>query len=288
MFLNVSHRLFYTYSEPIFPEPHTLYLHPKAYPHQQIVSHSLKIDPAPHMLVYNIDAEGNNQNIAYFREKTDKLSVSVEMVIRSEDFNSFEFVLFPFETERIPFHYSEALRKFLQPYLLREGVTTYVEQFARQTAANARWMTIPFLTSLCAHIAGDFMYERREVGPPLLPEHTLIGRKGTCRDFAQLFVACCRGVGRAARFVSGYLYGNPLQAHDLHAWAEVYLPGAGWRGFDPTDGKAVMNNHVYLASSADPGLVTPVSGVFRGKAKSTLSTEVTVSAGEPMNQSMNG
>lgn len=279
MILNVSHQLFYTYSEPVLLEPHTLYLFPKAYPHQQIVSHTMTIDPVPTMLADNIDAEGNHQRIAYFREPTAQLTVSVTMAVRSEDFNLFNFVLFPFETERIPFQYQEPLKKFLQPYLVREGVTTYVEQYARQTAAGARWMTIAFLTALCRDIAQNFMYERRDVGAPLLPEHTLIGRKGTCRDFAQLYVACCRALGLAARFVSGYLYGNALQEHDLHAWAEVYLPGAGWRGFDPTDGKAVMNHHVYLASSADPMLVTPVSGVFRGKAKSTLRAEVTVGEG---------
>ena len=280
MILNVSHQLFYTYSESVILEPHTFYLFPKAYPHQQIVSHTMTIDPLPGMLVHNIDVEGNHQHIAYFREATSQLTVSVQMAVSSADFNLFEFVLFPFETERIPFQYPEPLRKFLQPYLVREGVTTYVEQYARQTAAGVRWMTVAFLTTLCREISQNFMYERRDIGAPLLPEHTLIGRKGTCRDFAQLFVACCRGLGLAARFVSGYLYGNALQEHDLHAWAEVYLPGAGWRGFDPTDGKAVMNNHVYLASSADPMLVTPVSGVFRGKAKSTLRAEVNVGEGK--------
>lgn len=276
MILNVSHQLLYTYSESVILEPHTFYLFPKAYPHQQIVSHAMTIDPLPAMLVHNIDAEGNHQHIAYFREATSRLTVSVQMAVSSADFNLFEFVLFPFETERIPFQYPEPLRKFLHPYLVREGVTTYVEQYARQTAAGSRWMTVAFLTALCRDISQNFMYERRDVGAPLMPEHTLIGRKGTCRDFALLFVACCRGLGLAARFVSGYLYGNALQEHDLHAWAEVYLPGAGWRGFDPTDGKAVMNNHVYLASSADPLLVTPVSGVFRGKAKSSLRAEVSV------------
>lgn len=279
MILNVSHRLFYTYSESVILEPHTFYLYPKSYPHQQIVSYTMTIDPVPSMLVQNIDAEGNHQRIAYFREATSWLNVSVEMAVRSEDFNLFGFVLFPFETEQIPFQYPESVKKLLQPYLVREGVTTYVEQYARQTAASERWKTVAFLTALSRDISQNFVYERREVGPPMLPEHTLIGRKGTCRDFAQLFVACCRALGIAARFVSGYLYGNALQEHDLHAWAEVFLPGAGWRGFDPTEGNAVINNHVHLAASADPALIAPVTGVFRGRAKSTLRAEVSVGEG---------
>jgi len=276
MNLKVSHQLFYTYSEAVFLDPHAIYLHPKAYPHQQVMGFSLAIDPIPSALVHNLDTEGNHQHLAYFNEKTNHLTISVEMTVQSEDFNVFDFVLFPFTTQQIPFQYPDTQKKYLQPYLVREGVTTYVEQYARQTAAAARWQTVPFLTTLCANIFQNFVYERRDVGAPLMPEYTLIGRKGSCRDFAQLFVACCRSVGIAARFVSGYLYGNELQAHDLHAWAEVYLPGAGWRGFDPTEGQAVMNNHVYLASSADPVLIAPVSGTFRGKAKSNLETMVDV------------
>lgn len=279
MNLRVSHKLSYTYSEAVSLGPHSFYLYPKTYPHQQVLSYSLVVEPTPNMLVHNIDVEGNHQQIAYFRDLTNFLTVSVEMNVLSNDFNVFGFVLYPFETERIPFQYPDALKKHLQPYLVREGVTTYVEQYARQTGAVVQWKTIPFLTTLCQNIYLNFVYERRDVGPPMPPEHTLIGRKGSCRDFAQLFVACCRSVGIAARFVSGYLYGNALQEHDLHAWAEVYLPGAGWRGFDPTEGKAIMNNHIYLASSSDPQLITPVLGTFRGKARSILTAEVTVGEG---------
>lgn len=276
MNLHVKHQLNYTYSEGVFLNPHTIYLSPKAYPHQRVISHAVQIEPMPSMLVENIDVEGNHQHVAFFKEKTDKLTVSSEIVMESSPFNVFGFVLFPFDTERIPFSYSDSEKKHLEPYLIREGVTTYVEQYARQTAAGALWATVPILTALCKNIAQNFVYERREVGPPLPPEHTLISQKGTCRDFAQLFVACCRSLGIAARFVSGYLYGNLLQAHDLHAWVEVYLPGAGWRGFDPTEGKAVINNHIYLAASANPSLIVPVSGLFRGQARSTLQVDVTV------------
>lgn len=279
MKLRISHKLSYTYSEAVSLEPHSFYLYPKIYPHQQVFSYSLVVEPTPSMLVHNIDVEGNHQQIAYFGDLTNFLTVSVEMNVLSNDFNVFGFVLYPFETERIPFQYPETLKKHLQPYLVREGVTTYVEQYARQTCAVVQWKTIPFLTTLCQNIYLNFVYERRDVGAPMPPEHTLIGRKGSCRDFAQLFVACCRSVGIATRFVSGYLYGNALQEHELHAWAEVYLPGAGWRGFDPTEGKAIMNNHIYLASSSDPQLITPVLGTFRGKARSMLTTEVTVGEG---------
>ena len=284
MNLHVKHQLQYTYSEGVFLDPHTVYLSPKTYPHQKVLQHTIQIDPLPSMLVENVDVEGNPQHLAFFKEKTNRLTINSEIILESRPFNVFGFVLLPFETERLPFTYHESLTPHLQPYLVRQGVTTYVEQHARQMAAGAQWRTVPFLTALCQDMAGRFVYERREVGPPLPPEHTLIGQKGTCRDFAQLFVACCRSLGIAARFVSGYLYGAPLQAHDLHAWVEVYLPGAGWRGFDPTEGKAVINNHLYLAASANPSSIVPVSGLFRGKAQSSLQADVTVQEWNPSTQ----
>jgi transglutaminase-like putative cysteine protease len=274
MNLHVRHSLHYEYTDGVWLEPHTVYLHPKAYPHQQIRSYSLSVSPEPSMKVENIDAEGNRQQILYFKDATQSLVFEAEIVVQSDSYNVFEFVLFPFETERLPFSYPTSIHIFLQSYLLREGVTTYIDQYARQTAAAARWSSVQFLTDLCANISTDFIYEQRQTGAPLSAEATLISRKGTCRDFAVLYMACCRALGIAARFASGYLFGSPTHAHDLHAWAEVYLPGAGWRGFDPTEGKAVSSNHITLATSANPTAINPVSGTFRGRSRSELRTQV--------------
>jgi transglutaminase-like putative cysteine protease len=198
------------------------------------------------------------------------------MVLSSHEFNVFDFVLFPFNTKNIPFQYPEHLYKYLVPYLGRNEITPYVEQFSRQIAAEARWETVPFLVELGRYIYENFAYQLREQGNALPPEDTLRDRCGSCRDFSRLFIAACRSLGIAARFVSGYLYGNPQQEHELHAWAEVYLPGAGWRGFDPTEGRAIMNNHISLGASADFDQLAPVMGTFQGQAASTLSTEVDI------------
>lgn len=197
-----------------------------------------------------------------------------EMELQSDEFNSFDFVLFPFETQRVPFRYPKAVQDLLYPYLERVGVSERVESWARQLAASAGWQTISFLITLNQAIR-EFTYEIREVGAPLPPEQTLILRKGSCRDYTTLFMAACRSLGIAARFVSGYLFGNPQQEHQLHAWAEVYLPGAGWRGFDPTEGTVVVNRHIFLASTAKPELAAPISGTFNGQANSTLRVELT-------------
>ncbi|GAB3164002.1 transglutaminase family protein [Telluribacter humicola] len=276
MNLKVRHRLVYEYSKPIVLHPHTVYLYPRSYPHQQLINYSLVIDPLPSKLVRNVDVEGNVQQIAYFQGATSQLSVETTIVISSDEFNVFDFVLFPFNTQNMPFQYPERTHKYLLPYLGRQEITPYIEQFARQIAAEARWETVPFLVELSRYIYENFAYQMREQGDALPPDDTLRDRCGSCRDFSRLFIAACRSLGIAARFVSGYLYGNPQQEHELHAWVEVYLPGAGWRAFDPTEGKAIANNHISLGSSADFDQLAPVMGTFHGEATSTLTTQVDI------------
>ncbi|WP_128544768.1 transglutaminase family protein [Larkinella soli] len=278
--LRVNHLLHYDYSSPVFLEPHTLYLYPKILPHQRLSAYDLRITPTPSKLVRNVDVEGNVQQVIYFKDQTESLHVEADIVVESESYNAYDFVLFPFETQRLSFHYPEADRRLLEPYLERIGVTTTVEQYARQIAAEAKWQTVPFLSHLCSTIRFGFAYEIRDLGPALSPEETLISRKGSCRDYAVLYIAACRSVGLAARFVSGYLYGNPHQEHELHAWAEVYLPGAGWRGFDPTEGSVVINNHLFLASSFFHDRLPPLAGTFRGPARSAMTASVSITGTE--------
>jgi transglutaminase-like putative cysteine protease len=115
----------------------------------------------------------------------------------------------------------------------------------------------------------------REQGPPWPAERTLRERRGACRDLAVLFNDVCRFVGFPARFVSGYQVDVPEEARpELHAWSEVYLPGAGWRGFDPSQGLAVADRHVPLAASRTPWMASPTSGTYRGTARSTLTASV--------------
>ncbi|WP_266364338.1 transglutaminase family protein [Tellurirhabdus rosea] len=275
MELHVRHRLRYDYSAPVFLEPHTLYLYPRTGPHQRLNDYQLRIEPEPSLVARNTDTEGNIQQMVYFKGECRSLTVEAEMKVQSEPFNSFDFVLFPFETEKMPFRYSANQQRTLAPYLERDSVTMKVEDFARQIANETRWHTVPFLTLLCSRIREGFTYEVREVGHAHDPEETLNSRRGSCRDYAVLYIACCRSLGIAARFVSGYLFGNPQQEHELHAWAEAYLPGAGWRGFDPTEGHVVINKHLPLAASYYHDKLAPLGGTFIGKSvRSTMETKV--------------
>ncbi len=276
MILSVEHTLYYSYSNAVSLTPHTIYLTPKASPNQEIVSFQLEILPIPNILYKNIDVEGNAQSVAFFDLLTDKLSFRAKVEIVSEQVNPFHFIYFPFEAETLPFKYPEKELALLQHYLTDEGVTTLIDQFARQMAAEANWKTTDFLTRISAYIRDNFLYEKRLEGAAHSPEITLISRKGTCRDYAVLMIAACKALGLAARFVSGYCYGSELQAHELHAWVEVYLPGAGWRGFDPTEGRIADFHYIALASSAQAELINPIRGGFRGNAVSSLNTFVAI------------
>ncbi len=273
MHLHVRHDSEYTYDHPIALGPQTLYLYPRTYPYQRLLRYDLQIDPVPSRIVRNIDVEGNVQQLAYFDQPTSYLTIRSEVELESREFNLFDFVLFPFEAQRIPFRYPAPEQDLLLPYLERVGVSERVESWARQLASQANWQTVAFLMTLNQTIRA-FTYEVREIGAPYPPEQTLTLMRGSCRDYTTLFMAACRSLGMAARFVSGYLFGNPQQEHQLHAWVEVYLPGAGWRGFDPTEGTVVGNRHIFLTSTAKPELAAPISGTFQGQASSTLRSEL--------------
>jgi transglutaminase-like putative cysteine protease len=202
-------------------------------------------------------------------------------VVETTEFNPFDFVYFPFESKTLPLNYTHSYQKTLSPYLGQEGVSTLVEQTARQIASQVKWNTSSFLSELNEFIFKQFAYEIREEGAPNSAEYTLVNRKGSCRDYAVLFSALCRALGLATRFVSGYYVGVapvdvPNQTHHLHAWVEVYLPGGGWRGYDPTQHEVVAGNHIPLAASCLPEEITPVFGSYRGSATSELITKVSI------------
>jgi transglutaminase-like putative cysteine protease len=271
-----SHQLRYAYTAPVTLGPHTLCVHPRPGATLRVVRFELTIDPTPAQLIRNLDAEGNVQYLAFFRGQTEHLHIQAESEVSNTLGNPFDFVLFPFETQRIPFVYKEAQRAVLQPYLSRQDVTPAVEAFARSVAEEAGWDTVGFLTHLNGVIRRGFGYEIREQGKPHTPEQTLLDRRGSCRDYTVLYAAACRSLGLAARFVSGYHLGTPAENRYLHAWAEVYLPGAGWRGFDPTQNCLADHTYVPLAASARPELVTPSKGTFSGKARGPLQTRLQI------------
>jgi transglutaminase-like putative cysteine protease len=277
MLLSVTHEIRYQYAGPVWLEPHTLHLRPVTTPFQVIHDFRLEIDPLPVLLSEGLDAEGNPIHVAGFSGTTQSLTIRSSFHAECHLDNPFGYIVYPFDAVRLPFLYPEPLKPVLQPCLATAPGQGPVREYARQLAASVQYDTSAFLETVTRRIFTDFAYEYREQGPPLLPAETLALKKGACRDFSLLMMEMCRSLGLASRFVSGYLLGNPHKEQYLHAWVEVYVPGGGWRGYDPTQGELVSNHHVTLAASAVPSLVTPALGVYRGASTSHLSASVTVS-----------
>jgi transglutaminase-like putative cysteine protease len=163
----------------------------------------------------------------------------------------------------------------LSAYRALAQVHPQVSDYALSIATSAQWNTLTFLTGLCHQMFATFRQMTRPEGSPWTSLETLSRMEGSCRDLAVLFCDCCRVVGIAARFVSGYECASAVAAHPyMHAWAEVYLPGAGWRGYDPSRGLVVADTHVAVAAAADPALASPVAGDFFGAADSRMETDL--------------
>ena len=273
MNLKIEHELLYEYTDAVHLEPHYLYLQPKRNSLLTLQSYTIEVDPQPDIVAKNLDATDNTQQILFFSKPTTRLHIKATSIVETTEFNPLSFVYHPFQNSQLPIEYSEQLQVTLMPYLVKTGITTLVDQTARQIAGGVNWNTTSFLTELNKFI-NTFAYEVREDGQPNSPETTLLTQKGSCRDYSVLFMAMCRVMGIATRFVSGYHYGDPEQPQYLHAWVEVYLPGGGWRGFDPTQNCLVSGKHIPLAASAISEAVTPVYGTYRGSAKSNFMTKV--------------
>ena len=184
----------------------------------------------------------------------------------------------------LPFDYPSSLLKQLEPYLQSGSFTadSSVIELSQELLVNSHGNTLDFLFALNQRIYQDCEYSTRDEGNPFPPGITWRKKIGTCRDYAVLFMEVCRAVGIAARFVSGYQEGDQeQQSRDLHAWVEAYLPGAGWRGYDPTLGIVVSDRHIPLAASAIPSYTAPVLGIVTPiepgvKINSKLQAQITI------------
>lgn len=277
MLFEISHKTTYTYSQPIFLELHHLRLRPRCDGVQNVIDFDSKIEPRPVGSTDGIDVDGNIVENVWFHGLTDKMIVESRAKVITQYRNPFNYILAE-RADRLPVRYLEPIQPYLAPYTVRQNESALVEQFARHIANRTEWKTLRFLTMLTREISEGFQQAAREVGAPRSAEETYLSRIGSSRDFAVLFMDACRYVGIAARFVNGYYDGGGAKEKlTLHSWSEVYLPGIGWRGYDPSVGLAVTDRHVAIAAAGDPLLSAPVSGTFRGNAVSSeLHAEIDI------------
>jgi transglutaminase-like putative cysteine protease len=265
----ITHATTYRYNNSVLLDPHVLRLQPRTDGFHHLRQYEAQITPMPKGQTTLLDAEGNLITRCWWGdEPIDHLEIVTTSNVETLCDNPFNYLLEPWAIT-LPLDYPAALRGHLFPYLSAEqlgglAADPIASQLAQDIAYQTNWNTVSFLTELTQLINRTLAYQVREFGDPMPPSITWSQKSGTCRDFVILFMAVCRAVGLATRFVSGYEAGDPAYEQMLHAWAEVYLPGAGWRGYDPTMGIAVCDRHVAIAASGWPRYAAPVTGTHRG------------------------
>ncbi len=267
----INHKTHYQYDRLVTLYPHIFRLRPAPHCRTPIQSYSLKIRPGNHFINWQQDPFGNYQARVVFQEQADELTIEVDLVADLTVINPFEFFIDE-SAENFPFAYSEQERKELAPYLEKNENGPLLKAWMQDVDLTEQ-PTNDFLVGLNQQLWKDIGYSVRMEPGVQTCEETLGSAIGSCRDSAWLLVQILRQLGLAARFVSGYLVqltadikaldgpsGPEADFTDLHAWAEVYVPGAGWLGLDPTSGLFAGEGHIPLACTPDPISAAPVTG----------------------------
>ena len=276
--LRIEHLTEYRFAGPVQLLPHRLMVRPREDHNLRVISSRLEIQPIA-VIHWQRDPLDNSIAVANFLGHTSSLRVLSEVVVEHYDDAPLNFVIEPYAA-KTPFQYTSQELPTLAPFLVPSwpaDAATVLQWVAAQGYGSGSHDTFSVLDQLNRAISNGLRYQTREAAGVQSPAQTL-AQGGSCRDFAALFCEACRQLGFASRFVSGYhtSYANETDAGSTHAWAEVYLPGAGWKGFDPTAGVLTGSEHIAVAYAVHAEAVPPISGSYLGAAEPKPTLHVTV------------
>lgn len=275
MKIRVHHRTTYHYDALVGFGTHRFYVRPREHHHLRVREFSIQCTPEAR-LRWVRDPMENSIALAEFSEKANSLDVIVQFEADVLEGNPFDFILEQ-HAVKFPFAYAGPDLPALVPCLDQGNAPDAlgITEWLRRNLPNPPTDTVPLLTTLNSLIHQTFFYQRRDDPGIQTPDETIRLGSGSCRDLAVFFAAVCRRMGLAARFVSGYLYDPPStlpgegnRAHgSMHAWTELFLPGAGWKGFDPTNGILCSDLFIPVAVARFPETVNPIQGAYLNKAQ---------------------
>jgi transglutaminase-like putative cysteine protease len=274
MKLLLDHHTVYTFSHRVFLEPHILRFKPRSDPQQELEFFELKITPEPSGRYEFLDENDNQAVMVWFDGEHKTLALESHAELQMIERNPFGFIIYPYENNQMPVQYTSS--NILDFYLHISENQLYTDDYSKQLMNLFGQNTVDFLISVTRSLHEKVEKTVRDTGPPHPPDRTLKEGKGSCRDLAVLEMEILRRVGFASRFVSGYSYSEDGENHELHAWVEVFIPGAGWMGFDPSAGLRVTENYIPVSSGALPAGTLPVLGSFRGTADSEMKSSIRI------------
>ena len=263
----VTHTFTYRYSAPVLLGPHRFCLRPRPHGFQRLIDYRLEVSPDPSQLFDLIAAGGDTITRARFLGETDLFQVVANSEVETFTAPLMEACLDE-EMARLPISIGRLnpdLMSNLQGWLPNGQHDAAAVDLAHEALMGSDQRSLTFLQQLIEIIQDRVKYTQRHIGPAWPASRTLKERVGSCRDLAMLMIECCRCVGLPARFVSGYHLVEPKpERYDLHAWTEVYLQGAGWRGFDASGKGAVDERYIPIATSSKSDLTAAITGSFSG------------------------
>lgn len=269
MIYQIVHTTLYTYSKSVELTPHLVRLRPRSDAFQTLQNFAIDVVPEPKGISEIVDLNGNDILKLWFEKPTSELKIKVSSLVETHCTNPFNYLLEPWAMKLPIADYPAPMLRHLKPYI--EGrLDPVAVKLAQEIWQDSKGEVLTFLSDLNQRIYRTCRYTIRETGAAFPPGITWRQQAGSCRDLTVLFMETCKAMGLGTRFVSGYQEGDLTNSdRHLHAWAEVYIPGAGWRGYDPTQNLAISDRNIALVSSAIPKYASPINGSFRGRGASS-------------------